>query len=337
MKNDTSKMYTYDFAISYASEEEEIARRISQSIKEKNCDYAIFFAPNERAKLIGQDGEKFFENLFAYSKQVIVILSENYKRKEWPRYEWDIIRKKIKENRFFPIKTDNVEILGLPSSFIYYRFSNNFEDIASLCIEKLISFEREIGIKRETEFQKMVKDLRESRGTIDKSFQLVVDKRQRTPLKDINYPTDNYNKSYKIISEENLSFSVISRLKIKIDLPDNLSKDEVVFNIKHCTAYIFNNKKPDALAIFIYSSKSKNFQDFGKFNVARAEFAPFGDWGKAEEGFVYNLPSDKFEWKIEFEESYFDKSKKMKTADELARDLILEILKNKHKENDTSK
>lgn len=336
MKDDILTIFTYDFAISYAGEEEEIAKKISQSIKEKNGDYTIFFAPNEKAKLIGQDGESFFENLFTYSKQVIVILSENYKRKEWPRYEWDIIRKRCKENRFFPIKIDDVEILGFPSSFIYYRFSNNFEEIAFLCIEKLISFEHEIGIKRETEFQKMINELRDSRGAIDKSLQLVVDKRQRTPLKDIDYPTDNYNKSYKIISEEDLSFSVISRLKIKIDLPDNLNKDEVVFNIKHCTAYIFNNKKPDALIIFIYSSKSTNFQDFGKFNVARAEFAPFGNWGKAEEGFVYNMPSDKFEWKIEFEESYFDKSKKMKTADELARDLILEIL-NKHKEDDASK
>lgn len=334
MKDDISKIFTYDFAISYAGEEEGIAKEIFQSIKEKHGDYSIFFAPNEKAKLIGQNGEDFFENLFTYSKQVIVILSENYKRKEWPRYEWDIICKRSNENRCFPIKIDDVEILGLPSSFIYLRFSNNFEEIASLCIQKLISFEREIGIKRETEFQKMVKDLRDSsKGAIDKSFQLVADNRQRALLKDINYPTRNYNESYKIISEEDLSFSVISRLKIKIDLPDNLSKDEVVFNIKHCTAYIFNKKKPDAMAIFIYSSKSSNFQDFGKFNVARADFAPFGDWGKAEEGFVYNLPSDKFDWKIEFEESYFDKNKRMKTVDELARDLILEIIKNKHVKN----
>ena len=337
MKDDISKIFTYDFAISYAGEEEGIAKGIFQSIKEKHGDYSIFFAPEVKAKLIGQDGEEFFENLFTYSKQVIVILSENYKRKEWARYEWDIIKKRSQENRCIPIKIGDVKILGLPSNFIYLRFSNNFEEIASLCIQKLISFERKIGIQRETEFQKTLNDLRDSsKGAIDKSFQLVVDNRQRiTPLKDINYPTGNYNKSYEIISEKDLSFSVISRLKIKIDLPDNLSKDEVVFNIKHCTAYIFNKKKPDALVIFIYSSKSANFQDFGKFNVARADFAPLGDWGKAEEGFVYNLPLDKFDWKIEFEESYFDKNKKMKTADELARDLILEALKNKHKNEST--
>jgi len=120
-------------------------------------------------------------------------------------------------------------------------------------------------------------------------------------------------------------------LKIKIDLPNNLNKDEVVFNIKHCTVFIFNKKKPDALIIFIYSQKASNFQGFeSKFNVAKAEFAPYGNWDQAQEGFAYNLPSDKFDWNIEFEESYFDESKKMKTVDELAKDLILEILKNKN-------
>lgn len=258
-------------------------------------------------------------------------MSENYRRKEWPRYEWDIIRKRSDENRCIPIKIDDVKILGLPSNFIYLPFSNNFEEIASISIQKLISFEHEIGIKRETELQKMVNDLRDSKGAIDKSYQLLVDKRQRTPLENISYPIGNFNKSYKIISEEDLQISVIYTLKIKIDLPDNLNKDEVAFNIKHCTAYVFNKKKPDALMMLIYSEKATNFQGFKKFNVARAEFGPFGDFGKAEEGFVYNLPSDKFDWKMEFEESYFDKSKKMKTTDELARDLILEMIRNKNK------
>jgi len=100
--------FKYDFAISYAGEEEKIAEGIFQSIKEKHGDYSIFFASKEKHKLIGQDGEEFFENLFRDSKQVIVILSENYKRKEWTRYEWDIIRRRSKENKCIPIKIDDV-------------------------------------------------------------------------------------------------------------------------------------------------------------------------------------------------------------------------------------
>lgn len=71
----------YDFAISYAGEDTEIANGIFQSLSEKYDEFKIFFAKRDRNKLIGEDGEKFFENLFNSAKQVIVILSESYKKK----------------------------------------------------------------------------------------------------------------------------------------------------------------------------------------------------------------------------------------------------------------
>jgi len=331
MKDNISDTFKYDFAISYAGEEEKIANGIYRSLIEKYDVFEIFFALKDRNKLIGNDGEEFFEKLFSTSKQVIVILSENYKRKEWTRYEWDIIKERNKENRCIPIKVDNVKILGLSSNFIYYKFKGDYEEIANLCIEKLITFEKTEGIERKSDLQKMTDALYNSRGTVDKSVQLVLDKRDRTPLENINYPTDSFIKSYLIVEIKELPYSRIHRLTVKIDLPDNLSKEEVIFNIKHCTASIFNDKKPDALEIFAYSSKASNFLGYNKFNVVKADFAPFGVWGQAEEGFAYNLPSDKFDWKIDFEESYFDKKKKIKTAEELAKDLVLEMLENKNK------
>lgn len=42
-------------------EEEGIAKEIFQSIKEKHSDYSIIFAANEKAMLIGQDGEEFLK------------------------------------------------------------------------------------------------------------------------------------------------------------------------------------------------------------------------------------------------------------------------------------
>lgn len=108
----TTESFEYDFAISYAGEEEQVAQGIHNAIKGKYSKYTIFLASKEKTRLVGQDGEQFFENLFLKAKQVIVILSENYKRKEWTRYEWDIIRERKKENRCIPIKVDNVKILG---------------------------------------------------------------------------------------------------------------------------------------------------------------------------------------------------------------------------------
>ena len=129
--------YEYDFAISYAGEDESIAQGIHDAIKERYENYSIFFAPKDIDKLVGQDGEQFFDNLFIESRQVIVILSESYKSKEWTRYEWDIIRERNEENRCIPIKIDNVRILGFPSNFIYLPFENNFDQISKICISEL--------------------------------------------------------------------------------------------------------------------------------------------------------------------------------------------------------
>lgn len=331
MTNRDKDVFTCDFAISYAGEDKEIADGIFNTLKEKYHDFNIFYASRDRNKLIGNDGEEFFENLFNTAKQVIVILSENYKKKEWTRYEWDIIKERNKENRCIPIKVDDVRILGLPSNFIYLKFNGDYDDIANLCIEKLITFEKSNGVERKSDLQKMIDAIENSKGAVDKAIQLVMDNRKRTPLQDIHYPSSNFAKSYRVVKTEELPYSQILRLIVRIDLPDNLSKEEVTFNIKYCTVEFFNKRKPDALGIFVYCSKASNFIEFQKFNVAKADFAPYGNWGQAEEGFAYNLPSDKFDWKIEFEESYFDKKKLIQTSEELARDLVMEILKNKKK------
>lgn len=321
--------FEYDFAISYAGEEQEIAKGIHDAIKEKYANYSVFFAPNESSKIVGQNGEEFFEKLFSESKQVIVILSENYKKKDWTRYEWDIIRERSNENRCIPIKIDNVKILGFPSNQIYLPFKDNFQAISKLSIEKLISFEKAQGIERDTEVVDLYNQIKDSKGALDKAVQLVYDSRERTPLEKIELPSGDFTKSYKIIKTENLNFSQIKRKAISIDLKDFLSKDEVKYNIKNLTAEFFNSEHLDAIKIFVYCSESKNFQSFESFyNVAKSDFAPYGEWGKSEEGFAYNLPTGKFDWRIEFEESYFDSNAKMETAEEMAMRLILELNKN---------
>ncbi len=67
--------YEYDFAISYAGEDVDIARRIKQAIKELSGDCSIFVAADEQAPLVGQDGEIIFRDLFKNSKQVLVLFS----------------------------------------------------------------------------------------------------------------------------------------------------------------------------------------------------------------------------------------------------------------------
>jgi hypothetical protein len=45
----------------------------------------------------------------------------------------------------------------------------------------------------------------------------------------------------------------------------------------------------------------------GIFDAGRAEFAPFGDWGRAMDGFAYNIPTEEFEFEVTLAPSYFEK------------------------------
>ena len=298
-------MYEYDFAISYAGENRSIAEGICNKIKEKYGDYSVFLAENEKHQFIGKDGERFFEKIFSKSKQVIVIISKYYRQKKWTRFEWDVILERSAENMFIPIKLDDTKIIGLPSNIVYIPYKNNSTEIAKIAIYKLLQYEKKQGILRKTDFEKTYDSIKNSEGALDKAYQLVKDKRKRTPLANIDYPKSHYKPKYKIVGNKWLNFSVIRRLQLKIQFPNGLSKDEVRFNIKHCGAKEFNKEKPDALAIFAYC-KDENFNGFDcMYNVAKADFAPYGKWEKAEEGFTYNLPIEKFSWKIEFFKGYF--------------------------------
>lgn len=295
----------YDFAISYADEDRAIADEIYKRLKQTYEDFKIFFAPFEQHNLVGKDGESFFEDLFSKCSEVIVLVSRSYRAKKWTRFEWDVILERNAANRFIPVKIDDAKIIGLPSNVIYVSFSGNYDEIVELCIKKLLLYEKERGIKRESEYSKILNSLKLSEGSLDKAYQLVVDNRHRTPLDDIHVPNLMQPK-YEIVSTENLDYSMLKRIQIRVALPPRLTKEEVRLNLEHCMALVFNKEKPDALSLFAYCRESASFFGFkSKFNVARADFAPYGKWERAEEGFAYNLPVSKFEFRFEFATEYF--------------------------------
>ena len=100
----------------------------------------------------------------------------------------------------------------------------------------------------------------------------------------------------------------VSRKKI-YNILNQLEKEELIFNLKHCNATEFNKHKPDAIMIHAYA-EGNEIDDYTKiFTAAKLEFAPFGKWEKAEEGFAYNIPTSEFKYSIDFAAEYFPKSK----------------------------
>lgn len=295
-----------DFAISYASENSKIADEIYSRLRELGC--SVFFADKISHLLVGEDAESFFEKIFTKAIQVIVLISKDYKRKDWPRYEWDFIRKR--PGQFIPIRLDDCPILGLPSSIIYVPFNgNNFDEIVATCVKKLNIFKQENGIPTRPEFERIFNAIKnESKGALAEAYQLVKDQRTRTPLDNCELPKENYQTVYEIMKTEWNEFSTVKRLVIRILVPLGLSRDELRFNLKKCAAEEFNVSKPDAIMVFAYANeKTSNFDINSYYTAGRAVFAPFGKWEKARDGVAYNIPTQEFDYTIDFVEAYFTK------------------------------
>jgi len=60
-----------DFALSYAGEDEQVAREVSTRLQK--LGFEVFFARERRHLLVGLDGESLFEGLFSTAKQVVVL------------------------------------------------------------------------------------------------------------------------------------------------------------------------------------------------------------------------------------------------------------------------
>lgn len=288
---------TIDFALSYAGEEVEVARAVAQQLRQ--LSFTVFLADEQRRSLVGVDGETFFERLFTEAKQVIAFISQSYRAKDWPRFEWDVIRERNLENRYIPIRLDDTRIVGLPSNVIHLKWTGeNLQEVVDTCVQRLLIFERDARIKRPTMYERILAEMQHgSRGALAKAYQLVKDGRQRDLLADAEMPLGPWTPQYEIVESRWFNYSRVKRRGLKVRIPQHLDRDELVFNLKHCCIKEFNDLKPDAVSVSGYSPQADLN---GPVDLAIVEFAPFGEWGKAEEGVAYNLPTTEFDFNIRF-------------------------------------
>ncbi len=114
-------MFQFDFAISYASEEEGIASDLFQLLKDKGVK--IFLAKNEKVYLFGKSLTSVLPHIFGpYTKFAVPIVSNNYVQKHWTKYEFDIAKREEQKRSLefiLPIRVDNVRLKGLEGDVIY--------------------------------------------------------------------------------------------------------------------------------------------------------------------------------------------------------------------------
>lgn len=115
----TNNFFDYEIGISFAGEQREFAKMLADSFI--NDDISVFY--DEYQDLLGRDLELALEEAYSKKSQyVVVVISEEYKKKQWTSFERAVWDKRMKENCILPIFIDDVIIKEVSTSICRIDF-----------------------------------------------------------------------------------------------------------------------------------------------------------------------------------------------------------------------
>jgi len=92
----------YDFALSFAGENRELAEKINSLLAER--DIAIFYDKNEQHRILADNVEDYLAPIYSTEARfVIALLSTSYPKKIWTKFESDNFKQRFGEKAIIPI------------------------------------------------------------------------------------------------------------------------------------------------------------------------------------------------------------------------------------------
>ncbi len=132
--------FKFDFAISYAGENERVAESLAGLLAKYGA--GVYYARHFQTRLLGRRMSGEFGAVFGPGTRFFVpIVSEHYARKEYPQYEWEIAvreSKKRKKEFILPLRLDDTPLVGLPMDVGFLNLKEiNVDEAARRLIAKL--------------------------------------------------------------------------------------------------------------------------------------------------------------------------------------------------------
>lgn len=90
----------------------------------------------------------------------------------------------------------------------------------------------------------------------------------------------DFKQNYKVLGVRDVSSGIASRFVVDISLPKDSTKEAIENNLKYAAKQQYEKTKPDAMQIFAYP-EGRSIDSSNSFGSL--EFAPYGDWGRADE------------------------------------------------------
>jgi len=117
------KDFEFDFAISFAGENRELARSIATQLEALDC--SVFFDEFFEANYLGKAWHKSFMDVFGeQSRLVVCLLDRHHLEKIWPTFERECFTPRVPEAAVIPIHLDDSAFPGIPKDIVGIPFKN---------------------------------------------------------------------------------------------------------------------------------------------------------------------------------------------------------------------
>ena len=135
-------MIEFDVALSFAGEQRPYVEQVATIIG--NTGLSIFYDAFQESHLWGKDLSIYLHDVYSKkSKFCIMFISKEYVEKFWPSHEREAALQKqveVKGGYILPVRFDDTEIPGLPSSISYLDARDKSpKEIADIFLEKFVN------------------------------------------------------------------------------------------------------------------------------------------------------------------------------------------------------
>jgi len=148
-------LFRFDFAISYAGEEEGIARDLHRLLTERGA--RVFLAANEKVYLLGKKLGRELPRVFGPDTRFAVpLVSSNYVKKFWPRREFEFAKQEEEKRGFefvLPVRLDDSTLPGLSPEVVYVNLrKEGLRGTADLMMSKLAETPLQVAVPTPTQW-----------------------------------------------------------------------------------------------------------------------------------------------------------------------------------------
>lgn len=134
---DGDKKFNWDFAISFAGENRDLAKSIADQLGILDC--TVFYDQYYEANYLGQAWSNQFKSIFGEESRYVICLMDSYHaQKIWPTFERECFKPRVAESAVIPIFLDDTPFAGIPADIIGIDFKGQDTYDTNLVTDKIV-------------------------------------------------------------------------------------------------------------------------------------------------------------------------------------------------------